>query len=42
MRPSSLLAKQLRLPTLAFVHGQRLKLIHDPRTHLHQAMPVPQ
>src|SRR6516164_8642614 len=32
----------LRLPALAFVHGQRLKLVHDPRAHLHHPMPVPQ
>jgi hypothetical protein len=27
---------------MALVHGQRLQLIHDPRAHLHQPMPVPQ
>jgi hypothetical protein len=30
------------LPAIALVHGQRLQLIHDPRAHLHQPMPVPQ
>jgi hypothetical protein len=27
---------------LAFIHRQDLQLIHDPRAHLHQLMPVPQ
>jgi hypothetical protein len=27
---------------LAFVHRQSLQLIHDPRAHLHQPMPVPE
>ena len=35
-------APQLGLPAPALVHGQRLQLIHDPRAHLHQAMPMPQ
>ena len=35
-------APQAVFPALAFVHRQRLQLIHDPRTHLHQPMPVPQ
>jgi hypothetical protein len=33
---------QLALPSLAFVHRQRLQLILDPRPHLHQPMPVPE
>ena len=37
-----LFAPQLFLPSLAFVHRQGLQLIHDPRPHLHQPMPVPE
>src|SRR6202162_1233858 len=35
-------APQLLLPSLAFIHRQRLQLIHNPRAHLHQPMPMPQ
>jgi len=30
------------LPSCACVHRQSLQLIHDPRAHLHQPMPMPQ
>jgi hypothetical protein len=40
VRPCSLRSFFLRL--LTFVHRQRLQLIHDPRGHLHQPMPVPE
>ena len=39
---SPLFAEQFFLPAIALVHRQRLQLIHDPRAHLHQSMPVPQ
>ena len=32
---SSCVAPQLLLPSLTFIHRQRLQLIHDPRAHLH-------
>jgi hypothetical protein len=32
---------QLFLPSLTFVHRQSLQLIHDPRAHLYQPVPVP-
>src|SRR6266849_8734793 len=35
-------AEQFLLPSLTFVHGHGLQLIHDPRPHLHQPMPMPQ
>ena len=38
----SYLAPQLFLPSLTFVHRQSLQLIHDPRAHLHQPMPMPE
>jgi hypothetical protein len=37
---SCLFAPQFFLPSLAFVHRQSLQLIHDPRAHLHQPVPV--
>jgi hypothetical protein len=33
---SPLLAPQLRFPAFAFIHGQSLQLIHDPRAHLYR------
>ena len=33
---------RLESAMLAFVHRQSLQLIHDPRAHLHQPMPVPE
>jgi hypothetical protein len=30
------------IKSVTLVHRQRLQLIHDPRAHLHQPMPVPQ
>jgi hypothetical protein len=39
---SSGLAPQPVLPPHAFVQGDGLQLIFDPRPHLHQSMPVPQ
>jgi hypothetical protein len=42
--PRDYLAKSpgIRLPAPTFIHGQRLKLIHDSRAHLHQPMAMPQ
>jgi hypothetical protein len=37
----SLFAPQFGFPAPALVHRQRLQLIHDPRAHLHEPMPMP-